>query len=106
MERDGRLTSDQAGRFHLRGPQAVMRRDDELGVGKLRLQQLAELITVPRIDGHDDVVQQRDRETLAEQPLHQSKVETDPHAVLMAFAVIGGWWKQAALVEIDFEIEL
>src|SRR5467141_1409655 len=83
-----------------------MRRDDELRIGKLSLQQLAEQVAVPRIDGHDNVVQQRKREALGEEPPHEREIETNPHTVLMAFAVIRGWRKQAALVKVHLEIEL
>jgi hypothetical protein len=70
MEREGRLPGDKAGRLHLLGPQPVVRRDDELRTGTLRLQELAELVAVASIDGHDDIIKQRECEPLSEQPLH------------------------------------
>ena len=97
---------DKTSRLHLLGPQAVMRRDDELRVWEMRLQELAELVAMPGIHGHHNIIQQRERELLPEEPLHEREVKTDAHAVLMAFAVVGAGRKQAALIEIDIEIEL
>ena len=83
-----------------------MCRDDELGVRKLCFQKLAELIAVARIDGHDDVVQERQRETIAKEALHERKIETHSHAVLVAFAVVGSGREQASFVEIHIETKL
>ena len=90
MKGEGRFRGDKAGRLHLLGPQAVMRGDDELRVGKIRLQEFAEFIAMPGINGHDHIVQEREREPIPEKALHQRKIKADAHAVLMAFAVISG----------------
>src|SRR5262245_26375511 len=48
--------ANETGRFHLLSPEPVMRRDNELRVAKICLEELAELIAVSRIDRHDDVI--------------------------------------------------
>ena len=53
------------------------------------------------VNRHDDVVQQREGELRAEQPLHQREVEADAHPVLVPLAVVGGRRIQSALVKID-----
>ena len=59
VKSEGRLGADETGGLQLLGPQAVMRSDDELRLGKVGLQQFAELITMSGIDGHDHVVRAR-----------------------------------------------
>jgi hypothetical protein len=47
-----------------------MRSGDVLRVRKLRLQQLAELLAMPCIDRHDDIIEQREGKPLTKQALH------------------------------------
>jgi hypothetical protein len=61
---------------------------------------------VPRIDGHNHVVQKRKCKSIPEKPFHEREIKADAHAVLMALTVVGGGRKKTALVEIDVEIEL
>src|ERR1700730_6435862 len=83
-----------------------MGRDHELRVGKMGLQQLAELIAVTRVDRHDDVVEKSESELGAEQALHKREIEANPHPVLVTLAMIGAWRKQAPLVKINAQIKL
>ena len=106
MERYSALRIDEAFCLHLLGPHLVVCGDYELRVGKTRLQQPAKLLAVILFDGHDHVVKHGDAETAAQQPLHQSKVQTHAYSVLMALTVIGPWREHAAVVEGYFEIEL
>src|SRR5579859_1615387 len=71
----------------------------------MRLQQLAKLIAVACVDGHNDVIQQGKRKPLSEQPLHQCEIEADAHPVLMPCAMEGPRGEQAAIVETDIERE-
>src|SRR5258708_4767248 len=106
MKCDGRLGCDKTGRFHLFGPEPVVCCDNKLRLGKMRLQEPAELIAVASVNRHNDVIQERERELVAEQSLHKSQIEANPHAVLMAFAVVGAGRKEAPFVEINVEVEL
>ena len=80
--------------------------DYELAVRKMFLQQLAELIAVTGVYGHYYVIQERECELLTIQALHEGKIQTNPHAVLMPLTVISSRWKEAALVKVNVEIEL
>ena len=64
-----------------------MRRNDELCIRKFSLQKLAELVSVSSVHGHNDIIQERDREPISEEPLHKREIEADPHAVLVALAM-------------------
>ena len=57
VECERRFGRDQPRRSHLLGPEAVVRGDDELCIGKVRLQELAEFVAMPDVDGHDDIVE-------------------------------------------------
>src|ERR1700757_2756383 len=68
MESDRSLCRDKTGRPHLLCPQAVMRSDNKLRVGEIRLQELAELIAVSSVHRHDHVVQERECEAIVKEP--------------------------------------
>jgi hypothetical protein len=71
----------------LMGPRTIMRRDEELAIGKGRSQQPAQLAAMFGIHRHHHVVQDDEVDLAARQVLGQGKVETDAHAVLVAFTV-------------------
>src|SRR3954454_4301009 len=82
-----------------------MGRDNELRMREVRLQELTEVIPMACIHGHNDIVQERDRESVAEEPFHEREVETDAHAVLMTLAVVRARRKQTAFVKVHVKIE-
>src|ERR1035437_829056 len=106
MESDGSLCRDKTSRLHLLGPQPVMRSDNKLRVGEIRLQEFAELIAVSGVHRHNHVVQKRKIESISEEPLHEREIKADAHTVLMALAMVSTGRKQTAFVEVDIEIEL
>ena len=87
MKCEGGLCRDKHARLHLLGPKAVMRRNDELCIRKISLQKLAELVAVSSVHRHNDIVQERDREMIPEEPLHEREIKADPHTVLVALAM-------------------
>jgi hypothetical protein len=52
------FSDNTTGRFHLLGPQPVMGRDNELSIGEIFLQQLAELILVAGIHRHNNIIKE------------------------------------------------
>ena len=58
-----------------------------------------------RINGHNNVVQKRDCELIAEQPLHEREIEADAHAVLMPLAVVRTRREKTSFIEVDIEVE-
>src|SRR5688572_3789281 len=60
MKSDRSFCCDKASGLHLLGPEAIMRGDNKLRVGEMGLQKPTELIAVPGVHRHDNVVQQCD----------------------------------------------
>ena len=50
VEDEGRFGADEPGRLHLFGPQSITRRDDELCLWELRLQELAKFVSMPGVN--------------------------------------------------------
>jgi hypothetical protein len=62
------------------------------------LQEFAELIAMTGINGHNNIVQERERESIPEQPLDKREIKADAHAVLMTLAVKSGR-REKSLIE-------
>jgi hypothetical protein len=82
-------------------PDLVMGRENELRIRKALLKEGANLTAMAGVNRHQHVVQHGEGEVLSKQ--HQGQVEAEPHAVLMALAVIGAWREVAGTVEIVVE---
>src|SRR5437016_4164381 len=106
VECERRFGRDQTRRSHLLGPEAVVRGDNELRIGKMCFQELAEFVAMPHVDGHNHIVEKRERKLIPEQALHESEVKAYAHAVLVSFAMIRAGREKSALIEVDIEIEL
>src|SRR5215469_8425657 len=86
-------------------PYRVMGREDELCVGELLFEQVTNLTTVARIDGHEHIIQNREGECWSEQMSHKGEVQAEAHTVLVALAVICSGWKFTSSIEIHIEAQ-
>src|ERR1035437_2406100 len=90
---------------HVAKPNRVMRRHDELRIGKLRLQKCTHFTTMASVHGHENVVEHGEREPGALEVPHKCEVQAQAHAVLVALAVIRARGEEAATVEVHVETE-
>ena len=79
--------------------------DDELHLRELCLKEFRKPSTMTGINRHDYIVEHRVAELGTEELLDECQVQTDAHAVLVPFAVVGNRREHADLVEVDLEIE-
>src|SRR5262249_35266615 len=105
MEQQRCLRSNELRGLHLLRPHPIVSGNNKLSIRKVIHQQLAELTPMISIDRHDNIVQKRECESVTKQSLHQRQVQTDTHAVLVPFTVVGPWRVQATLIKIDVKIE-
>lgn len=78
---------------------------DELRVREIRLEQSAHFAPMAGIDGHQDIIEHRKGELVAERVLHQGQIQAHAHTVLMPLTMIGTGRECPTAIEIDVETE-
>ena len=58
------------------------------------------------IHRHQNIIENSERELVAERVLHQGEVQAKSHSILMTFTVIRSGRKRAATVKVDIEAEI